>query len=61
MTTQNIDAIPRQGIVGMDMTHPFGVYLDGVQVAEYDSESEASEHYNRLAGRNASAAQQQSA
>lgn len=61
MTTQNVDAIPRPGIVGMDMTHPFGVYVDGVQVAEYDSEREASEHYNRLAGRNGSTAQTQSA
>lgn len=34
--------------VGMDMCAPFGVYVNGKQVAIYDGEQEASKHYDRL-------------
>lgn len=41
----NAESINR---VGMDMRAPFGVYVNGEQVAIYDDEQEASKHYNRL-------------
>ena len=34
--------------VGMDMCAPFGVYVNGEQVAIYDDEEKASKHYDRI-------------
>jgi hypothetical protein len=34
--------------VSMDMRAPYGVYANGEEVATYDTESEANEHYIRL-------------
>jgi hypothetical protein len=48
---KNDSALIAPGTVGMDLVHPYCIYVDGKVVATYDSESEASEHYNRLAGR----------
>jgi hypothetical protein len=41
----------RPAIVAMDMRPPYGVYLDGVQIALYKTELEADLHYARLLGR----------
>ena len=51
MAETNGTVLQRPRTVGMDMEPPYGVYLDGVQVAEYTSEREASEHFNSLTGR----------
>jgi len=37
--------------IGMDMVPPYSVYIDGNCVAEYDTEEEASKHFNRLRAR----------
>lgn len=37
--------------VGMDMHAPFGVYVNGEQVAEFDRESDAQMLFNQLTGR----------
>lgn len=42
---------PSPRTVGMDMVPPYGVYVDGVQVAQCDTESEASAYYSRFAVR----------
>jgi hypothetical protein len=34
--------------IGMDMVRPYGVYLDARQVAEYDNQAEAEQHFQRL-------------
>lgn len=34
--------------VGMDMTAPYGVYMNGEKVAEYDNEQDAEAHFQRL-------------
>lgn len=41
----------------MDMVPPYAVYVDGVEVARYDNEREASQHFNQLAGRDSSHAE----
>lgn len=41
----NTESIKR---VGMDMCFPFGVYVNGEQVAVYNHEQEASKHYSHL-------------
>lgn len=51
MATENDIATTKPRTVGMDLLHPYNVYLDGKLVATYDSEKDASEHYNLLAGR----------
>ncbi len=35
-------------MIGMDMEAPFGVYVNGERVAEYDAEVEAREHFEML-------------
>ena len=37
--------------IGMDTSAPYGVYVNGEQVAVYQSESEAEAHYQTLLGR----------
>lgn len=32
----------------MDLVNPYGVYIDGREVARYNSESLAQEHFDRL-------------
>jgi hypothetical protein len=45
-TTQPVEG--RRLTIGMDMVEPFGVYVDGEQVAEYSTEFEARAHYQAL-------------
>jgi hypothetical protein len=42
---------PRSATVGMDCVAPFGVYLNGEQVAEFNNERDASVLFNKLTGR----------
>lgn len=51
MAETNGSALEKCRTVGMDMVPPYGVYLDGVQVAQYDTESEARAQYSRFAVR----------
>lgn len=44
-------SINRADTIGMDMCAPFGVYVNGEQVAVHQSESEAEAHYQALVGR----------
>lgn len=60
MAETNGTVLVNRGTVGMDMVPPYRVYLDGVQLAEYTSEREASAHYDRLAGRTDNTASTQS-
>ncbi len=41
----------KQKTIGMDMCAPYGVYVDGVEIAQHSTESEAAALFNRLAGR----------
>lgn len=41
----------RPKTVGMDTVPPYAVYVDGVEVARHNSESEAARHFDQLAGR----------
>jgi hypothetical protein len=34
--------------IGMDLIHPYGVYVDYRQVAEYATKEEADQHFQRL-------------
>lgn len=34
--------------VGMDLVYPYGVYIDGREVARYNSESMAQKHFDRV-------------
>lgn len=52
MAETNGTVLEGRKTIGMDMVPPYGVYLDGVQVAQYDTESEARAHYSRFAVRN---------
>ncbi|MDT7514558.1 hypothetical protein [Rhodoferax mekongensis] len=47
----NVTPQTTRKVVGMDMRAPYGVYVDGVEVARHNSESEAAALFNRLAGR----------
>jgi hypothetical protein len=51
MAETNGTVLEGRKTIGMDMVPPYGVYLDGVQVAQYDTESEARVHYGRFAVR----------
>ena len=51
MADTNDSVLLRPNTVGMDMEPPYAVYVDGVEVARFDSEREASQHFNQLTGR----------
>lgn len=51
MAEMNVNPQTPRKVVGMDMRAPYGVYLDGVEVAQHNTESEAAALFNRLAGR----------
>lgn len=34
--------------IGMDLVHPYGVYLNRQQVAKYDTQAEAEQHFEHL-------------
>lgn len=41
-------AWPSGRVIGVDMSAPFGVYVDGVRVAEFINQADAEELYQRL-------------
>lgn len=41
---------PRQ-IIGMDFVAPYGVYVDGECIAEYETQAQALAHFDSLVGR----------
>ena len=47
--TGKLQAVGR--VIGMDMRPPYGVYVDGVEVARHKTESEAGALFDQLAGR----------
>lgn len=51
MADTNDSVLLRPNTVGMDMAPPYAVYVDGFEIARYDSEREASKHFNLLTGR----------
>lgn len=51
MADMNVNPQAMGVVVGMDMQPPYSVYVDGLEVAQHKSESEASALYNQLAGR----------
>ena len=53
MANGNATGSVKRATVGMDMVPPYNVYVDGAQIAKYENESDAREHFNRLAGRSA--------
>lgn len=51
-TSQHEAIRPGHGkTIGMDMVHPFGVYLDGELIAEHESEREAQTTFDSIMGR----------
>lgn len=51
MADMNVNPQTPRKVVGMDMRAPYGVYVDGVEVAQHSTEREAAALFNRLAGR----------
>lgn len=51
MAEMNVNPQTLRKVVGMDMCAPYGVYVDGVEIARHKTESEAAALFNRLAGR----------
>ena len=49
MAETNVNVLENPKTVGMDMKAPFGIYVDGVKVAEYAKVEDANQHYLRLA------------
>lgn len=51
ISDSRIGNMTSQKTVGMDMSAPYGVYVDGEKVAEYADIAEANKHYVSLARR----------
>jgi hypothetical protein len=51
MAEKDVNSLTPRKVVGMDMCAPYGVYVDGMEVARHSSEKEAAELYNQLTGR----------
>lgn len=51
MAETNGTELKKRKTVGMDMTPPYSVYVDGEAVATLSTEQEACELFNKLAGR----------
>lgn len=53
MATETLSDTEPKGrhTVGMDLSAPFGVYVDCRKVASYPTEAQAQQHYDRLLAR----------
>ena len=51
MAETNGTVLEGRKTIGMDMVPPYAVYVDGDEVAEFETEREAGDLFNQLAGR----------